>query len=298
MRRKSDTPDLKAAQIAARQHGVATIAQLRAAGLSEAAVIRRVVAGRYHRVHQGVYAVGHPGLSLEGRWMAAVLACGEGAVLSHGSAAALWGLLRPIKGRIHVSVPTSAGRRTRSGIHLHRCPSLAMAQAGGRRSDISPLVTVHDRIPVTTPARTVADLDGTLPPYLVRRARRQAELAGYALAPGTRSDRSRSDLESDFLEFCRVQRLALPEVNVRIGRWTVDFLWRAELIAVETDSYRYHRGSVAFEDDHVRDLDLRARGIEVHRFTERQIRAEPERVAADLRAALELRRCPPLPSSS
>jgi very-short-patch-repair endonuclease len=138
---------------------------------------------------------------------------------------------------------------------------------------------------VTTPARTLADLERGLAPPLVRRARRQAEIAGYALG-GARGDGTRSDFERDLLALCRAHRLPPPEVNIRVGRWTVDFLWRPERVAVETDSYRYHRGSVAFEDDHARDLDLRGRGLAIHRFTERQLREEPERVAADLRAAL------------
>jgi very-short-patch-repair endonuclease len=99
-------------------------------------------------------------------------------------------------------------------------------------------------------------------------------------------DRTRSDLERDFLQLCRHYRLPTPEVNVRVGRWTVDFLWRRQRLAVETDSLRYHGGSVAFEDDHARDLDLRARGFDVRRFTERQVLDASAQVAADLRDAL------------
>lgn len=220
--------------------------------------------------------------------MAAVLACGDRAVLSHASAAALWKLLRPIAGPVHVSVPTHAGRRQQAGIRVHRCVSLFAEPhaADLGRVESSPLLTVRHRIPVTTPARTLADLERALAPPLVRRARRQAEIASYALGRRARGDGTRSDFERDLLSLCRDHRLPPPEVNVRVGRWTVDFLWRAERVAVETDSYRYHRGSVAFEDDHARDLDLRARGLAIRRFTERQVREEPERVAADLRAAL------------
>jgi very-short-patch-repair endonuclease len=75
-------------------------------------------------------------------------------------------------------------------------------------------------------------------------------------------------------------------LGVRLGRWTVDFLWREQRLVVETDGFLYHRGAVTFEDDHARDLDLRARGFAVHRFTGRQLRDEPERVAADIGAAL------------
>jgi very-short-patch-repair endonuclease len=294
MRNVPAQSDQRVAEIAAAQHGVITTAQLMGVGLGRSSIVRRVKAGRLHRVHRGVYAVGHAGISLEGRWMAAVLACGEGAVLSHRSAAALWGLLRPFEGPIDVSVPTHAGRERRAGIRVHRCETLAGASASARRGyaecddqpAATPLVTVRHRIPVTTVARTIVDLRGVVPPKLHRRAIRQAELAGFALGPGVQTDGSRSDPESAFLALCASHHLPEPEVNVRVGRWTVDFLWRVERLAVETDSYRYHRGSVAFEDDHARDLELRRRGFEVRRFTARQLEEEPERVLGDLEAAL------------
>ncbi len=207
--------------------------------------------------------------------MAAVLACGDGAALSHGSAAVLWGLLRPLPGPPHVSVPTRGGRKRRRGLRVHRRTSLEANQ-----------VTRRLGIPVTTPAQTIADIDGVLPPRLVRRATRQAELAGFPL--GIETDGSRSDLERDFLRLCRRHRLPAPEVNVRVGRWTVDFLWREERVAVETDFYDYHRGRVAFQDDHARDLDLRRRGFAVHRFSELQLNEQPAEIAADLRDALGL----------
>ncbi|MEX2107070.1 MAG: DUF559 domain-containing protein [Solirubrobacterales bacterium] len=213
-------------------------------------------------------------------------------MLSHGSAAALWGLLRAMDGPVDVSVPSHNGRNASAGIRLHRCPSLAVAMLD--EGDASPprgrrrrrgAVTVRDRIPVTTVPRTIEDLRGAVPPRLHRRAIRQAEIAGFRLG-GVGGDRTRSDFERDFLRLCRRHGLPTPEVNVRIGRWTVDFLWRAERLAVETDSWGYHRGSVAFEDDHARDLDLRARGYEVRRFTERQLASEPGRVAADVAEGL------------
>ncbi|HEX8050511.1 MAG TPA: DUF559 domain-containing protein [Solirubrobacterales bacterium] len=188
----------------------------------------------------------------------------------------MWGLLRPLKGPVHVSVPTTSGRAARRGIHLHRCPALREG-----------LTTYRDRIPVTTIQRTVDDLDGSVPPYLVRRARRQAELMRVRL-DGAEGTRSRSDLEEDFLALCRRYCLPLPETNVRLGRWEVDFLWREQRLVVETDSFLYHRGSVAFEDDHARDLDLRQGGFTVLRFTDRQVDNEPERVAADVARALHL----------
>lgn len=100
------------------------------------------------------------------------------------------------------------------------------------------------------------------------------------------SDGTRSDLERDFLRICRAGGLPRPEVNVKVGRWTVDFLWRAERLAVEVDSYRYHQGRIAFQDDHARDLDLRQAGLRVRRFDEAQIGAQAELVLADLLGGL------------
>jgi Transcriptional regulator, AbiEi antitoxin/Protein of unknown function (DUF559) len=276
MREEGDTADVKVAAIAARQHGVVSFAQLLAVGLKRSAVARRASAGRLHRVHRGVYAVGHPALSLEGRWMAAVLAVGSGAALSHASAAALWKLLRPIAGPIDVSVPSSAGRRSREGLRIHRARSLA----GDSR-----LVVIRHRIPVTGPCRTIEDLRGRLPERLVRRATRQAEILGL-LGAESSGDRSRSDLERDFLGLCRGYRIPPPEVNVPIGRWTVDFLWRGARLVVETDSYAYHRGRIAFQDDRARDLDLRGRGFDVIRVSERQLNDEPATVAAVIEGML------------
>jgi very-short-patch-repair endonuclease len=292
MEDKGDTIDERIDAVAARQYGVITLRQLEGVGLGRRGVSKRASRGRLHRIHQGVYAVGHRGLSLHGRFMAAVLACGEGAVLSHGSAAVLWKLLKPLDGPIHVSIPTTSGRKRRRGIHLHRTPALAesspspsyLPQQGGRRGRL--LTTRRDNIPVTTVARTIEDIRGYLPPRLVRRAIRQAELMGHRL-DGVASDRTRSDLETAFLDLYRRYKLPSPEVNAKLGRWEVDFLWRSQRLVVEVDSWTYHRGSVAFEDDHARDLYLRQQGYVVLRFTARQLEEEPERVVADVARALD-----------
>lgn len=148
------------------------------------------------------------------------------------------------------------------------------------------MCTHRHRIPVTTIQRTIDDLEGTVPPYLVRRAKRQAELMRVRLKDAE-GKRSRSDLEEDFLALCARHRLPPSETNVKIGRWEVDFLWREQKLVVEIDSFLYHRGSVSFHEDHARDLDLRRRGFTVLRFTERQLEDEPEHLAADVAAALE-----------
>jgi very-short-patch-repair endonuclease len=134
-------------------------------------------------------------------------------------------------------------------------------------------------------ARTIDDLRGSIPPRLIRRAIRQAEFMGLRL-DGIETDRTRSDLEAAFLRLCERHRLPPPQVNVKLGRWEVDFLWQEYRLVVETDSWTYHRGSVAFEDDHARDLDLRQQGFTELRFTDRQIEGEPARVAEDLARAL------------
>jgi very-short-patch-repair endonuclease len=275
MREKVARRDRGIAQIAARQHGVVTGAQLLDAGFSASAISRWVAQGRLHRLRRGVYAVGHLGLSLHGRWMAAALTCGEGAAVSHRSAAELWGLLKPIDGPIDISVPSGAGRARRVGLRVHRRVAL---EAGA--------ITRRHGIPVTKPAQTIVDLRNVVSPKELRRAIRQANVLGLPIGSEASRDRTRSDLERDFLRLCERRRFPTPEVNVRIGPHLVDFLWRERRLVVETDGYRYHRGRQAFEDDRARDLDLRSRGYDVLHFSYRQVSREPERVAAVVRDAL------------
>lgn len=207
--------------------------------------------------------------------MAAVLACGEGAVLSYRSAASLWGLLKVTGGPVDISVPTKSGRKRRTGIRLHRCASLTRDST-----------TRHKRIPVTTPAQTIADLDGTVPPAHLRGAIRQAEVLGLRTGLEGTSEPTRSELEHLFLRLCERHRLPAPEVNVRVGHYEVDFLWRAKRLIVETDGYRYHRGSRAFENDRERDLDLHSHGYTIRHFSYRQVTQAPARVAAAVATAL------------
>jgi very-short-patch-repair endonuclease len=210
--------------------------------------------------------------------MAAALACGEGAAVSHRSAAELWRLLKPTEGPIDISVPGDAGRARRVGIRLHR------------RAALQPeAVTRRYGIPVTKLAQTIADLRGCSSEKELRRAIRQAGVRGLPLGPEIDRDPTRSDLERGFLRLCRQHGLPVPEVNVRIGRHEVDFLWREARLVVETDGYRYHRGRQAFEDDRARDLDLRDRGYDVLRVSYRQVTTEPRRVAAAVRTALSAR---------
>jgi hypothetical protein len=273
---KKSAPDAWIARVAGRQHGVVSVAQLRAAGLGDTAIHKRVRAGRLHRIHRGVYAVGHRGLSFDGRSMAAVLAYGDGATLSHRSAATLWRLLPAIDGPIDVSLPSRTGRRRRDGIRVHRRSSFGATRRLG--------------IPVTTPAQTIADLRAVLVRADLRRAIRQAEVLGLATGFEAAVEGTRSELERRFLRLCQRAGLPPPEVNVRIDTLTVDFLWREQGLVVETDGYRYHRGRQAFEDDRGRDLELRARGYEVLRLSYRQVVDQPERVMAALGRSLRARR--------
>jgi very-short-patch-repair endonuclease len=282
MRLQSAQPDEVVAAIASRQRGVITFDQLLDAGLSPGGVQRRVASGRLHRVYRGLYAVGHTALSNEGRWLAAVLACGEGAVLSHRSAAEHLGLLEVGVGPIDVSTPGRAGRLKRAGLRIHRPSSLP-------RSD----VIERDGIAVTTPARTIADLKRTASREVVAQAQKAASFKGWEL--GSEEEgfgaggklRTRSELETRFMRLCSRRHLQRPEVNVRLGPYTVDFLWPASRLVVETDGWRGHRGRQAFEDDRTRDAWLRARGYEVLRFSWRQVVDEPAAVVAVLRRYLE-----------
>lgn len=274
MRQKGANRDGLIAEIAARQHGVISTRQLLAAGVDASGIRRRKRSSRLHSLHQGVYAVGHIALRNEGRWMAAVLACGDRALLSHRSAAELWRLLPTADGDIRVSVPAVSGRKRRSGIRVHRSRTLYDQH-----------ITHRLGIPVTTPARTIADLR-RVAPDLARGAQRQAAVIGLHVPEDLGAENTRSELEAAFLRLCRRHRLPMPEVNVRIGPFVVDFLWRERALIVETDGYRYHRGRLAFEDDRARDVELRTRGFEVVRFSYTQVSEDSKRVAEALTAIL------------
>ncbi len=139
---------------------------------------------------------------------------------------------------------------------------------------------------MTKPVQTIGDLRTVVSDKELRRAIRQANVLGLPIGSEASRDRTRSDLERDFLRLCKRRRLPVPEVNIRIGPHLVDFLWRERRLVVETDGYRYHRGRQAFEDDRSRDLDLRALGYDVLHFSYRQVSREPERVATVVRDAL------------
>ena len=224
---------------------------------------------------RGVYAVGHAGLSSRGRWKAATLALGANAVLSHQSAAELWGMLRERHGYPHVTVPGTADRPRRDRIVTHRSTTLT------RRDN-----TIKDGIPVTTPGRTLEDLPQILEPKLVRAACRQAEFDRLPLGTDHRTDRTRSELERDLLRLFRRHRLPPPEVNASLGAYTVDFLWRPQRLIVEVDGYQSHSGRQAFTDDRVRDARLAVDGYRVQRFADWQLEHEPLALVETVRVLL------------
>jgi len=221
-----------------------------------------------------VYAVGHAGLSHHGRWKAATLAV-RGAVLSHRSAAELWGLLQPRGGAPTVSVPYPASPGRRPDIRIVRSRTLARART-----------TSREGIPVTMPARTLADLARIASAADVRRATREAEVRGLPLDPGHFPYLTDSDLEDAFLALCRRHRVPPPEVGARVGRYRVDFVWREERLIAETDGYLYHRGRQAFHEDRERDIELELAGFAVVRFDDLRIEKDPASVAADVLALL------------
>ncbi len=214
--------------------------------------------------------------------MAAVLACGERAVLSHVSAGELWNILRrdhpPSSAAVrpaipHVTVPGEA--RSRRGIRVHRSRTLFPGE-----------VTRRAAIPVTTPSRTLTDLRRLLPRQQFAQALRQAEYLGLAIDPDLDPDHTRSELEGRFLALCTRHRLPRPEVNARVGSFIVDFLWRSQRLIVELDGYRAHSGRTAFESDRRRDLQLKRLSYEVVRLASRQVDSEGRTTVSALRKLL------------
>jgi hypothetical protein len=257
------------------------------------AITRAVDAGRLHRVHPGVYALGHRALSLEGRIRAALLYAGPGAVLSHTTAGWVWGILDHQPSRIHVTVPRK--RRSEPGVRIHRTRFLDKAR--------------HRGLPVTGLARTLRDLAWVLPAEQLRRALAEADYRGLlnahhayrVLGRGRRGSaalrealaahmpelaQAYSVLEQEFLLLCERSGIPPPEVNVDVAGMIVDALWRQQQVVVELDGYRAHRGRERMERDRRRELALRAAGLPVLRYTWHQVITEPERVVADLRTAL------------
>ncbi|MBB4664352.1 very-short-patch-repair endonuclease [Conexibacter arvalis] len=275
-------------------------AQLLDMGMTARVVDRRVRAGLLVRLHRGVYAVGHRRLTREGEWLAAVLAAGPGAALSHRSAAALHGLL-PERGR-RVDVTTAARRRTTNWVEVHTVRQLGAEDVIGRAG-----------IPVTTIARTLVDLAGLVARDDLERAVNEADvlraldvegvLACAARVRGRRDGGHaaleavlarhhgpvvlRSGLERRFRALLQAHGLPAAEHNVRVGRWEVDALWRAERLAVELDSARFHDTAAARARDVRKSAELEAAGWTVRRYRKRHlVGARGNATAAELRGLL------------
>ena len=286
--------------MAAARDGVLSLEQLRACGLAGHAIGVRVRNGSLHRIHRGVYAVGHPGISLRGRFRAAVLACGRGTALAFHAAAAEWQFISWRERPIEVLV-TRGGARRIEGVHARRSRSLT-------RRD----VRLRDGIPVTSPARTLLDLATVLPERALRRAARQAQAlrlvstdelleiadrcnghhgaanlrAGVADGPAA----TRSPLEDMLLDLVEGAGLRRPDVNVplRVGGETIipDLLWRDERVAVEADSVTWHDNKLTREHDAHKQAILEAAGWRVVRVTHDQAKRHPGQTLARIRAAL------------
>jgi predicted transcriptional regulator of viral defense system len=284
----------------ARQHGVISLTQLLELGLSATAIHKRAASGRLHRVRRGVYALSPPSLlPLNGRYLAAVLACGPGAVLSHRSAADLLGLRKTDRAGIDVTVPADVRRRF-DGVDAHQSRTLTAAD-----------ITTVDAIPTTTVARTALDLAAVVRRRAVERALDQAEMLAVFDLNALTDQLARnphhpgaptlgaileqhtagttvtwSDLEELCLEVTRAAGVEPPEVNAYVdpgdGEPPIrpDFVWRAQRVAIEADGFGTHKTRYAFEDDRRRDQRLISAGWRPVRVTDRQLRHERERIVA------------------
>lgn len=275
------------------QSGVVNRAQLESVGVSDSALSRWVAARRLHRIHPGVYALGHSALSLRGRLWAALLYAGTGAAFSHTTAAWLWALIEAEPRRIHLTVP--GRRRSLPGVCAHH----------SRRLE----ATCCRDLPVTTVARTLVDIGARLTARQLRRALAEADYRGLldigeiegALKPGrpgsratraalrshiTELARTLSVLEERFLELCECAGLRLPEVNAQVDRMRVDALWRDAGLVVELDGAAAHGGWAAIKQDRQREVVLRANGLQVVRYSWDQITTRQDEVVADLRRLL------------
>ena len=281
--------------LASAQHGVVTHTQLLELGFTRDAIKHRIRTRRLHPVWRGIYAVGRPDLTRHGLWMAAVLACGPGAVLSHDSAAELWELLEPRSNLIHVSARHGSARRLR-GIRAHRRQALEATD-----------VTEHRGIPVTAPICTLIDIAPTIERSRVEAAVTEGDKRDLLNLDALRAavdagvgrsgvgvlrtilDRrtfcfTDSELERRFLPIARRAGLPKPATQAKVNGFRVDFYWADLGLVVETDGLRYHRTPTQQARDRLRDQTHTAAGLTSLRFTHGQVRYEPERVEAVLTA--------------
>jgi very-short-patch-repair endonuclease len=300
--------DAAMAGLAGHQHGVVGRWQLRGLGMSPAQVKSRIGRGSLHVIHRGVYAVGHRSLTVEGRWMAAVLAFGPDAVLSHRSAGQLWGLVRRSRIRPEVTRPKHAAGRPHLVVHESALPPDEIVRVRG--------------IPVTSVPRTMLDLAGMLSARDVERAWNEMEVGEHRdrlsvptlleRYPGRKgslllarlADRktlpvgiTRNDFEEAFLAFVDARGLPRPRMNAHValrGRfYEIDCFWEELRVAIELDGGKVHGTGQAFEKDRERDRILTAEGFTTSRITWHHLHDTPAEVAHDLRQILS-----PYPSTN
>lgn len=298
-RKQLSKRELRLAKLAERQHGVVSRRQLLDAGLSVRTIGRRIEAGRLHRVHREVLALGQWPIDLRGRWMAAVLACGDRALLSHRSAAAIWGLMRPVGSMVEVTSPSGRGR-----------PDISVHQGGIPDADR----TAVGVIPVTTVARTIFDVAEVIDEDRLERVFEEADRlrllsvpeleAVCGRCPGRRAlgsvrrlieaarmpEDTQSPIEDCVLDLYREYDLPIPITGATVLGREVDALWPDRKLMVEADSWQFHRHRAAFERDRERDAAMQTEGYRVVRLTHRRLEKEPAAVASQLRRLLNLGR--------
>lgn len=293
MRRQDGTVEQAVAVIAGRQHGVAARRQLIAAGVPAEAIVRRLRSGLLLPEFPGVYRVGHRAPNVDARFMAAVLACGDDALLCGGAAGHLLGLLAGVVPAPEVSAPV---KRRINGITTHRGRRGARDAAAWRG------------IPVTSVARTLVDLAAVLDAAALARAfheagirhgtkpeQVEAVLGRRPTSPGAARLRrvvhgdvrvTLSTIERRFLRLLRDHHLPLPVTNRPAGGFRVDCRWPDRRLTIELDGYRYHRSRHAWERDRRRERDARARGDEFRRYTYGDVLEDPRLMLGELRALL------------
>lgn len=287
--------------VAARQLALITTHQLHIAGVGRGGVRRRSENGTLHRQYRGVYLVGHPILLPGARELGAVLACGDRAIVSHRSAAALWGLARAPFDHVEVTV-IERGCRSRHGLRVHRVEHLDAADRAHKSG-----------IPVSSPARALIDYAATANAAELEWAIAEAHahkladerriLAAIERAPNRAGvshvrailgqpggpKRTRSGGERAMLRLVRAARLPIPRTNYPVAGFSADFCWPDQRLIVEVDGYDFHSDRAAFERDHRRDIAHKDAGYEVLRFTGRQLRDAPIYVATVIARALDRR---------
>ncbi len=290
--------DAAIAEVAGRQNGNITRPQLLALGLDKHAIAYRVKIGRLYRVFRGVYSVGRRAVTPHERATAAVLACGSGAALSHGSAMTLWGFWRHWDKPFEVTV---VGDRRTKGIRVHRSTTLRWRE-----------ITTQVGVRATVPARTLLDVSPRLTDRALKRAVNnalnsqwltEAQLAAtldrHPTLPGTSriaklighaGTATRSGWEDDFPAFCAEHGLPAPVMGQPFHGYILDALFPVERVIVELDSWHFHKGKIAFESDRERDAVTLANGFVTVRVTEERLDERPDAEAKRLHAILEMRR--------